>query len=740
MFTRVILAGVVGPLLALLVTWYPAFRVAHNVVDGQIDPAVVEQLRSRPSDRVMSELQSIAVGDVKFNGLTSEVLLQAANSALDGQYILDQSNRELNVPFDPREHEFGISSWHLSISRFLIPSLLARAYEVSGDANFLRAALDYVFEWSKFESSLVVPRGLVLNDHATAARAIVVTELWRQYRNSEIFQADEAIRLLDYVRRTSQLLRDEKLYEYRTNHGMMQNLSLLHLTLAFPLLDHAEEIREVAIGRLLPQMNYFVNGEGVVLEHSPGYQYRGLSRLAAAFRYMGFLGKAVPRKLADRYELALKFNASMLRPDKTLPPIGDTHDVPHAPFLIAEFDDELIVSKPLRPAVDVKSMPMATTVAPAAGFLINWDGLQHWPDATKLGQTVLHWGNFPTGTHKHADELGVSLWSGGVQWVRSVGYWPYDESRAAAIGWRSSNAPHWIGESADVGRSLQLVGLAIEPNLFFVDIRRRNSDDSNVRRQLFQFGSRLWLILDSFEFSTERGAEVIWRFSPEVKLRERAPDYFDITVSKEKPKMSLQLWSSTAKEIDPDMDGNALWNSGVVSNYHVAPSPAIRFAASYHSPVLISIFERTDYEKIVNIPKLAHVDWRGDNSWTITLSSEMRDDRVIERRSGQILIKGVESTTERLQINNFKSEDGSVYRDEALAALHLATRQYGQPFSAQLERRTKVSIAIFVTGIAQMLLFGITCARMPRVWPALFALSSVSWVVLTTFLNFWFLA
>ena len=96
---------------------------------------------------------------------------------------------------------------------------------------------------------------------------------------------------------------------------------------------------------------------------------------------------------------------------------------------------------------------------------------------------------------------------------------------------------------------------------------------------------------------------MIWRFSPDVKLKERAPDYFDIKVSDEKPMMSLQLWSSTAKEIDPDIDGNAGWNSGVISNYQVARSPAIRFA------VIAKSLLRPAPLKTQNCPGLAIADY-----------------------------------------------------------------------------------------------------------------------------------
>ena len=69
-------------------------------------------------------------------------------------------------------------------------------------------------------------------------------------------------------------------------------------------------------------------------------------------------------------------------------------------------------------------------------------------------QTVMALSFFQGHGHKHADELSILTWAHGKRWLTSTGYWPYgipgDES---AYGWRGSNAPHWVGESANEARA-----------------------------------------------------------------------------------------------------------------------------------------------------------------------------------------------------------------------------------------------------------------------------------------------
>ena len=401
-------ALLVGPAVALLVTWLPPLGITR--IGSGILPTVsqVENLRDVPSDDLLTEIRSIAVGASTFDELEATEAVRLASELLEGRelFVARGLSGPISVPFKADAKVLGTSTWSLRLCSLAVPSLLARAYAVSGDARFLDAAVTYILDWSRFEASLWLPKGYVFNDHATATRAVVVTEVWRLYRQSDLYQPDRALKLLQYVPTLMRLLRDDRLYEYRSNHGLMQSFSLLHLAIAFPLLADAESNAQFGVDRLLAQLEYFISAEGVILENSPGYHHLFLKGLSAAWRYMGLRDVPIPEEFVHRYQKAIAFDAAMLRPDDTLPPIGDTSDQPHAPVPLAAFDDRYIVSRPLITHGRGGRPPAALTLAPVTGYAITWQGLEQWPDTGWLSQTVLHWNDFPTRVHKHADELG----------------------------------------------------------------------------------------------------------------------------------------------------------------------------------------------------------------------------------------------------------------------------------------------------------------------------------------------
>ena len=62
--------------------------------------------------------------------------------------------------------------------------------------------------------------------------------------------------------RSGELLAKQKLFTVRTNHGVMQNIALLQVTAAFPLLPKTKDWRNLAIERLELQLGFYVSDEG----------------------------------------------------------------------------------------------------------------------------------------------------------------------------------------------------------------------------------------------------------------------------------------------------------------------------------------------------------------------------------------------------------------------------------------------------------------------------------------------
>lgn len=735
MISRVILVGILGPALALFATWYEAVKIARIGAGENISTQIVQQLRDVPSEALLLEIGGMASGIRGFRSLDSKTLVAAAEQLFAGRYEVNGEVREVTVPFDPSSLPREDSTWNLRFCSLIVPRLLSRAYSVSNDGKFIRAAVDYILAWSQFESSLLLPRGAVFNDHAIAARAIVVTEVWRQYRRSEIFSLSKAAGLLHYVNKLSRLLQEERLYQYRTNHGLMQNLSLLHLAIAFPYLDEAEQNIEIGTARMLDQLQYLVNPEGAIQEHSPGYHHQNVEGLSAAWRYFALVGRPVPPELANRYKLALEFDAALLRADGTLPPIGDTRDFRFGSARAVSLDNELVASTPLERAGREPQKPQGKIIAPAAGYAIVWSGLQNWPLLTDLRQTVFTWANFPARAHKHDDELSISIWSQGTQWVRGVGYWPYISSRSSAIGWRGSNGPHWVAEMSRDARSSSLAGTIANDGLSFFDVVRTNSDGRRIRRQLAIVEEDTWVVLDSFESQTSAEAEVIWRFSPGLTLKPMASDAFLIHAPNSSEVMAVSFNLPAGSTVDADYTGDEIWNYGVSSNEGIVRSPAIRLVSIGNRPLINTVFRMlndTDEAVALHATELA---WDDTDNWRLAVEANGIDEIAIERNGSRIMTEIAANSISEWEISTARLESAAVDRRKAVNAFEGTSRRYGRPFRSALELRGKLTTAILVAALAQFFVLIIFKVRLNTRWRAILFANSLAWIAISAYIS-----
>jgi hypothetical protein len=731
---RVLLLGIAGPVLALIVTWQSAVRVASVQAGSDPTAEIVEKLRTAPDDSVLKEMREFAVSYPRFYQMPPDRVLEMADKSMRGKYVPPGRDVRIGVPFQPGEYLFGRSTWHLAFHSFWIPSLLGQAYEISGQEEYIEAAVQYILDWASYESDLLVPRGYFFNDHALAARSIVVTEVWRLYRQSKAYHLRQATALLGYVQKLSRLLLEDRLFQYRSNHGIMQSLSLLHLGIAFPVLDVSESSIRVGKRRLMSQLEYYVNSEGVILEHSPGYHRNGLGRLAAVARYFGLLGEPVSDDFATRYRKALDFLAALRRPDGTLPPIGDTDDRPLSAIQVVSLDHHVAL-EPLRDQPAELPAPPATTAAPGAGWIILWDGLSSWPEASGLTQTVLHWGNFPTAVHKHADDMAISLWSHGSQWVRSVGLWPYVASRNDATGWRSSNGPHWLDESPASARVSGAVGSVLDDQLAFFEILRTNADGSDIRRQLLKLGSDLWIVLDSFESSGPRVAEVVWRFPPGVAVQESNPNCIMLESAGTNRNMSVEVDGSDSVDIDADSSGSAAWNSGMVVGGEITSSPAIRLTSSTPDPVIATILRFQSPAESAGTCGTAEVSWESAVLWQVSLDSTQDGRSVVKREHDSVEWALGEGMHTRKNISTSLAESSTAPKAAALAALKRARSEYGTPFQPMTERRLKVTFAVAAAAIGQLFVFFLFYRRRRKGWPPLAIGTSIAWLGLSLYLG-----
>lgn len=304
-------------------------------------------------------------------------------------------------------------------------SLLLYAHE-SQHSGAIMASRTLVEEWLR--TSYDAPdtdTKFTWYDHGTAERLLAFIMLWsvgNQCDSDQRFQA----RLGEAIVKHARLLASEAFYAYHQttryhNHAWFQDAALLVAALAFPQLDDAQRWRELAVLRFEDQLEHLIvrdNDFAVFVENSIGYHH-GVQKLAL------WVGRLVELSgvHSDIPSIAKQFVAwsDFFRyPDGRTPAQGDTF---RSAF---SFDGQVKPFKPWpEPAFHVLSQ---------AGYCVV-KGNDHGKPfmlcmvATSLSQT-----------HKHDDNLSVTLWYDGVEWLVDPSFYSHEHQHPIAAYLRSARA------------------------------------------------------------------------------------------------------------------------------------------------------------------------------------------------------------------------------------------------------------------------------------------------------------
>jgi len=526
------------PALVIASVWVPVIQHYQVPDPPPLTAEVIAQARSTPSEALLEDLRGERL---LLLGLDGSEVVGAAEDLLRGRLrLIGQPPVPFHLSFSADDLAAGTAVTRLYVAGLAPADLLLRAYESTRDERFFSAARAWLTGFARYEQKALRPRGLLWNDHAAANRVFVLSDFWRVYRGRPDFDVRTARAVLTLAGRSGELLAVPHQFTFATNHGVMQNIGLLRFGLAFPTLPRSEFYRRLALERLEDQLAYYVSESGVVLEHSAGYQPFGVALLDLAFRYAGLLDLAVPQPWKEKLARAERFMAQLPRPDGTLPMYGDTG--PSAGW------ERYLPGRPrplgMRPVESV-------TWDPVAGYAIWWDGLESWPEARRIRQTVVTFSYFPGHAHKHADELSVLLWAGGQTWWTDVGYWPFDRpERDQATSWNGSSAPHLADESAESRRTPRALFHGSSPDAVVVDVAREGPGGYRVRRQVVHLKPDVWLVIDAVTGAPGRVSVTRWTAGPGVLVQTgRTDGVFVLSTEKSRARLFAGYFGSSGTAV-----------------------------------------------------------------------------------------------------------------------------------------------------------------------------------------------
>lgn len=741
------LVGGVGVALVFGAIWGP-WVAYYYLPEPRIAPEVIAEARRVPDDVLLRELGSYDLYP-PLTWTSEDQLVKAAEGLLVGRVDLPGFPvAKFAVPLVPSEMATGPTTLQLFVYAFGLPRVLVDAYKASGRPEFLDAAAEYLVAFDDYERAAWQPGGYLWhdtwrrfarNDHAVASRVPVLTDFWRVYRQSPNYRPDVASAVFRIVARAADLLTDPAQFTVATNHGVMQNLAACNAELAFPTLPGVEGLCQLAFTRLGEQLAFFINDEGFVLEHSPGYQSFSLRLIGIALRQLTLSRIEIPESWLRKYYAAQRVYADLRRPDGTLPVFGDTDggsDGAGPPTVVV--DDHGHASPPV--ARDW-SPGNQLLIAPVAGYALWWDGPDAGPDARDTTQTAVAWSNFPGMGHKHADEMSLAVWARGTSWWGNVGYWPYEPvGRRLAESWAGSNAPHLVGEREGDMRETRLRYYGRDDNLVVVDVERRGPGDYQARRQVVQVGNRVWVVIDTTSSGiNESRTRTIWTTSPTVQMTEREADG-EFTLTDRRSGQSLRAFFLGAPGTSRSLIEGSLnpFGGWLVVDYVPQPAPAVvvdRPADGSWQLVSWSLADNAGNTPLseIGLAGPPHMQrWVGVDDWQVLLPTATGTVS-ITRSGGRIDMMSGAEPAESLQLN--LGENVSKATVDLRAALEASSAKYGAADMSGVYR-LKVTVVLLAA-----LLLNVTVLRFARrisqKWAKrLRILLSATWLLLGYYLVF----
>ena len=712
------------PALAIVLVWLPVAR-HYYVPDVRISDLTVERARREPSESALRKLQ----GDrLMGHGWSNhQQVVTAAEELLRGELRLgDHSPVKFRLPFDAQNLSPSSLSLQLQVAGLVPIDLLLQAYKFTGQERFFLAARESILEFARYERSALLPRGLLWNDHAIANRVFVLSDFWRVYRRRGDLQPEAARAILGLVARSGELLAKREQFTFATNHGVMQNVALLRLRLGFPGLPNTERYQRLALERLGEQMAFYVNEEGVVLEHSAQYQFFGIRLLELVFRYIRLLELPVPEEWERKYAKALQVASNLQRPDGSLPLFGDTS----------------LGARPSTPSEERRSRPFGVVTKggratrpdppiawyPVAGYAIWWDGLEHWQDSRRLRQTVVAFSLFPGHAHKHADDLSVLLWAGGQTWWTNLGYWPYaHRNRSQAESWNGSNAPHLIGESRDSERSVRPLSYGSFDRAVMLDVVREGPGGYSARRQVIHVKPNVWLILDSFSGSPKLRSMTRWTTGYGIILRQGEIQGSYLLEAQNGPARLLAFFfgaSGLSPRTLPRAVGPFVGSSLGRDRELTASAVEVEERADDSWAAVLWVYDQDGTLALPSAFRPTMTLWRGPQDWTAIMP---RGSTVAEvsRRGERFFVRVEEGGLVETTLIALSS---TLQRDELHQAFLSTARKYPQFRDRLRYRQWGTYLLVAVAGVQELSLL-ILARRVNRIYGWLRLLSLALWIM-----------
>ncbi|AVI42543.1 heparinase II/III domain-containing protein [Bacillus pumilus] len=313
-------------------------------------------------------------------------------------------------PFGLRDYSQGVN-WTAKESRSFLRLLhaltplgcLTEAFERTGNVKYLIKGLEVILDWSTSNIYSENMKTMAFHDETTALRLQYILRFYL-VGHPHIHSTDQK-KLLEIMAFTSNLLTKESFHSTNTNHGMFQDIALLQ----YSYYKNDEEKKELALSRLLNYFEHVFTTEGVHKEHSPAYHLLVSNNLKKTVDFIKNINFNLSNTLNEIFLKTEEYATFILKPDSSLPPLGDTESKPiKETGLIGLYQGESFLYSSSK-GRNGNPPEESCKVFKESGYAIFRDNWLKKEKATYVLFNAAYHVNY----HKHSDDLGLFIYANG---------------------------------------------------------------------------------------------------------------------------------------------------------------------------------------------------------------------------------------------------------------------------------------------------------------------------------------
>ena len=443
-----------------------------------------------------------------------EKTLKSANKILNNNIVLMESlevlkfSNKINWNY---EHHNSANTYKLYIQCLNFISTLTDAYLETKEKVYLLKAYEILLSWIVYIKTDNNYNKFKWVDHTVSNRVINIIYFLNVVEESNDIEIELDI-LGKILIEHGRFLENDKHYR-PNNHGIMMDRAIILLSVYMAPYPSSNRWFSKGEIRLLNALYRDLSYKGVHLENSPSYHLVARRMFKEIKKFLEDNKVKVKTEIIDRINLMESYLTYIIKPDNSLPIIGDTQ--------LSYLEN---INKNFSSFIDTH-----------AGIAILQKEHEPVLDSTWISFVC----GYGSQTHKHKDDLSITLYHNGEDILQDSGRYNYDRKDKIRQYLLSPNAHSTVtisGKTYEISNpeknkeKIQITDFLSSKELDIVKGRNYAYENSEIERKIaFLKNENIIILLDTIKNQTEEVVNQIFNLDNNVKVRNEKSTFTLVT-------------------------------------------------------------------------------------------------------------------------------------------------------------------------------------------------------------------